>query len=150
MLTEKQHRNFWSKVRVNAATGCWEWTACRNRRYGGFQAAGKLMYAHRVAYVLQAGVIPDGLCVCHKCDNTLCVRGDHLFLGTAADNNKDRALKGRSCRTPGELRWSAKLTEAEVLAIRASTKTHRELAVEYGISNQQVSRIISRKRWAHL
>lgn len=87
---------FWSHV--EKTDGCWHWLAYRDRRdYGRFMvAAGKPMLAHRFSYLLAYGELPDDLHVCHHCDTPSCVRPDHLFLGTDADNLRDMARKGRA------------------------------------------------------
>ena len=89
---------FWSKVAKG--DGCWEWMAARDRKgYGMFQVGvGKTARAPRFAWELAHGPIPAGLHVLHRCDNPSCVRPDHLFLGTAADNNADKVAKGRQAR----------------------------------------------------
>jgi hypothetical protein len=88
---------FWSKVTL-APSGCWEWQAARNEAgYGviGY-GPGKTTLAHRVSYILCVGPIPDGMFVCHSCDNPRCVRPTHLWLGDNAANLRDMARKGRS------------------------------------------------------
>lgn len=78
--------------------GCWEWTGGRNPSgYGRVQLGSNWYLAHRVAWVLANGSIPEGMFICHHCDNPPCVRPDHLFVGTAKDNSHDMAAKGRGC-----------------------------------------------------
>lgn len=91
---------FWRRVRVDSGFKCWEWTGLVDQ--GGYgrlslREKGRVRSecAHRLAWRLAYGPIPDGLCVCHRCDNRRCVRIDHLFLGTPKDNTRDMIQKGR-------------------------------------------------------
>lgn len=89
--TEKER--FWSKVR--RGRGCWVWMGRRDKDGYGLSEQFGQVRAHRAAYVSKHGSIPDGMCVLHRCDNPPCVRPDHLWVGTQADNVRDAARKGR-------------------------------------------------------
>lgn len=103
---------FWSKVAVVPGDGCWEWIAGLkgNNGYGDFSlGVGRNIGAHRFAWAITNGPIGDGLFVCHRCDNRKCVRPDHLFLGTAGDNNRDMFAKGRAKPTTPPKVWGSGL-----------------------------------------
>lgn len=100
---------------------------------------------------MERGPIPGGYFVCHHCDNPLCVRPSHLFLGTASDNMTDKTAKGR--QTKGELVNTAKLSEAQVLEIRSKLSggaSRIELARVYGVGYSTISYIANGKSWKHL
>lgn len=102
---------FWSKVLIlSDLFSCWEWIGGRDDRnrqgYGKFSLRGRLTGAHRVAFELCYGAIPEGLQVLHHCDNRPCVRPEHLFLGTPKDNTDDMWAKGRGV-TPTIIQRSA-------------------------------------------
>jgi hypothetical protein len=86
---------FW--VKVEKSDGCWLWTGSRTKGYGYIARdnTGNPGYAHRISWEIRYGPIRGNLCVLHKCDTPLCVRPDHLFLGTKSDNAKDCVSKGR-------------------------------------------------------
>ena len=145
---------FWRHVRKSG--GCWEWTASTAAGYGTFGLDRDTMVgAHRFSWEFHFGPIPPGLYVCHHCDNKICVRPDHLFLGTAAHNNADRDRKGRrvSRSLHGEANPNAKLTADDVRAIRerrASGETTKALARAFGVSSPLISYIAHRKTWRHV
>jgi hypothetical protein len=146
---------FWDKVE-KIPGGCWVWTAGKIKRgYGRFRLNGKLVLAHRIAYQDLVGPIPEGLFVCHHCDNLSCVNPEHLFLGTVVDNVDDMMRKGRDVNPRGEQHGMAKLSENEVVEIRRRVaageyKSQTKLGKEFGVSNQLISRIASRGVWAHV
>ena len=133
---------------------CWNWSGSLNvQGYGVIRVAGKVHLVHRVAWELANGLIPDDLLVCHTCDNRRCVRLDHLWLGTAADNNADRAAKGRGIAQHGEDSNLSRLTEEQVLAIRARYAVGAksvDLARDFGVTRQGVWLIVTRKAWRHV
>jgi hypothetical protein len=93
---ESAEDRFYNQHSVNPQTHCWEWIgATAGRGYGRIQVNGEKVYAHRLSWQMHNGEIPDGLFVCHHCDNVLCVNPDHLFLGTHSDNMQDMVRKGK-------------------------------------------------------
>lgn len=147
--TLKMRLRFWSKVIKTEDDSCWEWKASFGfRDYGKFKVGPTYVAAHRVSYYLTYGPFDKNLNVCHKCDNPKCVRPDHLFLGTVADNNYDKILKGRHsyiCPT-------APLAQDKVDRIRELAKGKRnqkEIALQYGVERHVISRILNHKGAYH-
>ncbi|MGY4614787.1 DNA-binding CsgD family transcriptional regulator [Bradyrhizobium sp. USDA 4472] len=131
-----------------ASNGCWEWQARKDADgYGRIWVNSRVRSgaAHRVSYEVHCGAIPEGMHVLHRCDNRACINPDHLFLGTNFDNMADRNSKGRQRRGAGHGR--AKLSEADVSAIRSSGASGVEIAARFGMSESQVSRIRKGSNW---
>lgn len=163
------YERLWAKVQVRES-GCWEWTGARQRGrwYGIIHTERGSALTHRLVYQMTTGPIPDGICVCHRCDNPICVNPAHLFLGTIADNNADRHAKGRTRGARGEASPyrmapekyhrgeatpTSKLTEAQVREIRrrvAGGEPQRGIAREFGLGASQVCRIIRGRSWRHV
>lgn len=137
--------------KIGDMTDCWEWIGTKSATgYGQFFMQGKLEQAHRASWKIYNGKIPKGKCVCHGCDNRLCVNPYHLWLGTQADNVKDMMEKGRGIKASSENNGGVKLSWAEVDAIRnlyPQMKSHRKLAKQFRISRRQISRIVRNLSW---
>lgn len=141
-----------SKIKIDANSECWNWAESKYKDgYGSVRVKGKKLRAHRVSYQLYCGAIPDGMRVCHGCDNPACINPKHLFLGTQAENIDDMVAKGRQAR--GARVCGAKLIEADILVIRAAEGgrgLNSELARRFGVSGQQIADIRAGKYWAHV
>ena len=141
--------HFYDQTTSNPTTGCAVWLGLCNRQgYGRVRHKGRLESIHRLAYHLtNPEVCMDGLVVCHTCDNPTCIRIEHLFLGTHADNSADMVAKGR--HATGEAHPSAKLTDDQVEEIRKSYDGIRgqkaALARTYGVSRTYIGYIINRE-----
>lgn len=151
MFTDSELARFDAKT-VTAPNGCIEWTGALRTGYGQFHVRrlGANIPSHRASWMRHNGPIPNGLFVCHKCDNRKCVNPEHLFLGSPADNSADMVAKGRgkgSARLGAENPMS-KLKDFEVEAIKASTASCRELAEAFGVSKSQIHRIKKGVQWA--
>jgi hypothetical protein len=154
-IEDIDQERFWSKV--IKTDSCWIWAAYRNRKgYGTFQTKVRVpRLVHRLSYMIATGADPGEKCVCHSCDNPACVRPDHLFLGTLADNNLDMLKKGRASggSFPGELAPWSKLTAEDVLEIRTCYTFHgggRIAAEKFGVTPSAISSILRGKVWRHL
>ena len=144
---------FWEKVDVRSEAECWPWIGSIDTRgYGTIGADGgrPLMRAHRVSYEFAHGSIPDGLFVCHACDNRDCVNPNHLFAATQRENVRDMVRKGRRHSSAGDLNPSAKLRSDQVVAIRRDRRCSVEILAEYGISSSTLCSIRTHHTWRHL
>lgn len=134
---------FWA--RVDKSGECWDWLGGKDRDgYGKILTYGKYNRAHRFAWEIENGEIPDGMVVCHVCDRPCCVRLSHLFLGTVADNNKDCTVK---------LRHFSKLNELQVRIIRRCEKRvfkQKYLAEIFGVGQTIICNIRNGKKWNYL
>lgn len=161
--SEADQERFWEKADIQSTDDCWMWLG---RFFNDGEGYGQIkLYsgnrekhirhrfrAHRVAYFLAYGHLPDDLCVCHTCDNPSCVNPAHLFLGTDRENIQDRTNKLRDAK--GEQHGMHKLTTEqvqEIRKIRAARKLpYRMLGEMFGVTTTQIGWIIRRQSWKHL
>jgi hypothetical protein len=156
--TRSVAERLWEKAdRSGGPDSCWLWQKFRTKLgYGTFcDGDGKTVWAHRAAWIITHGPIPEGLEVCHNCpggDNPSCINPAHMFLGTRRENALDALAKGRTAR--GSRSGGAKLTEGQVITIRARYAaggiSQMQLSREYGVRDNLIHRIIKRKIWTHI
>ncbi len=147
-------QRFWDKViKEEKENGCWNWTGWFGQNgYGCFKINSAKAMSHRVSFRMNVGEIPKGMLILHKCDNPICIRPDHLFLGTNLDNIRDRHLKGRDAK--GEGHGRSKLNFQTVLEAREKRKklglSYRKLAKYFGVSKPAITDAILGRTWKSL
>ena len=143
---------FWSLVDKRGPDECWPWLGTGGHLgHGHFTVSGRNVGAHRFAYELAHGTVPDGLFICHHCDNPSCCNPAHLFAGTITDNHRDMVSKGRQLK--GEQFPQAKLTDdgvREVRRLRMAGLSQQAIADRFGVSQVVISLILRGKTWKHV
>lgn len=160
-LALRQSARFWAKVDKAGGSACWLWRAsvCKDG-YGkhaitapaGHTPKQRHFRAPRLSWEMANGIAPAELVVCHKCDTPACVRPDHLFLGTQAENRRDCAAKGRTAR--GEGAGNARLDEQSVIEIKLLAEAGKldigQMMQKYGMSKSAIWLIASGRNWRHV
>lgn len=145
---------FWSKVKIGDPEECWEWQGAKLSGYGRVPLGRRAQYAfaHRMAYQIAVGPIPEGLCVLHSCDNRPCCNPGHLHTGTRGDNIREAVERNRQAR--GESSGKAKLRSIDILTIQELYATggvsQQDIGNRIGISRREVSHILRGECWGHL
>lgn len=134
---------------IEKTNSCWLWNGTRTTEgYGVLHLKKKMIPAHRFMFERCVRTIPGGLLVRHKCDNPPCVNPDHLELGTPKDNSRDAIERGQQPR--GERQGAAKLTTADIVKIRADTRSLAQIAADFGVSFTNIHKIKKRQSWKHV
>lgn len=169
-LKSKAIRRFFSGIKKNSITGCWEWSRTKNNfGYGMMGVSTDAILVHRYSWMHHYGEIPDGLIVCHKCDNPSCANPEHLFLGTHKDNVHDKISKGRdnyrrktlrAKRVPkvkepskARSRSDTKLTPGQVKEIKFLLRggvKQAHVAKKFSVSRTTILFIKQGKMWRHI
>ena len=167
-MTPAELARFEAKVSPEPMSGCWLWTgAAISAGYGYFTSDGKTRRAHRVSFEHFSRPLLGNEMVCHRCDNRICVNPEHLFAGSASDNQADCVAKGRAKnRIPPHPKGIdchlSKLSEADVLEIRrayrpkqkvrrgSSPASSHGLAERFGVLPGAIMAIVNRRTWRHV
>lgn len=148
---EKEIERFLSRVDKKSESECWIWAGRTNPDgYGQFDCRNSTVPSHRYMWSMLNGEIPQGMVICHRCDNPKCVNPSHLFLGTVQDNVRDRDMKGRQADHAGTKNGRAVLDEngaIKVKELRKSGLTYKDISTEMGVSVGCVSHILNGRHW---
>ena len=146
--TPRQIEDFWKKVAPPNAKGCREWTGAKTHRGYGVKLNGVghgekvITHAHRMVGVIANGEIPEGMMVCHRCDNRPCCEAEHLFLGTAKENMADKIAKGRGVNPPlAMLKFSAEKV-AEIHALHKAGHTMRSIGRMLNCGHSSIRKVL--------
>lgn len=153
--------SFWEKVDIKGQNDCWNWKKSKKLNgYGQLLWNYKNVYSHRTAWILSNGDIPQGLFVCHKCDNPACCNPNHLWLGTPITNVLDMMNKGRyylnsnRAWAHGSTHYSSKFTNETIVKIRKmyedKPNQYKWLADLFNVSSNCIYAIVTRKTWKHV
>lgn len=159
-LYEPLEDKFKRRSKLNEETGCIEWLGSQmGMGYGSVHykldrnTKQKTGRAHRLAYQVFVGEIPEGMLVCHTCDNRKCINPKHLFLGTYLDNSRDKIRKGRAVYRRGENNQNAKLTEENIklsYQLRSEGWIYKDLGEKFSVSPSAIRSALSKKSWKHI
>lgn len=148
---------FWEKVNIGKPDECWNWIASvGSAGRGVFGVRGKHYVAPRMAWILTNGEIPEGMFICHTCDNGLCCNPNHLYVGTPSDNAKDREERGRGNRRIGQDDPKSKLTDDQVRFIKEHYKPFDKVYSQFGlarmmgVSRSTIENIVHGICWKHV
>lgn len=151
LVMKTTYERFIEKIKI--VDECWEWISSSDGRYGFFKFENLNYRSHRMSWMLHFGEIPQGMLICHKCDNMICVNPDHLFLGTQKDNVRDCIKKSRMNRPTGEKNNLSRFKESDIHEIRnlylEGISSH-EIAEKYSTSPSEICDILRCKIWKHL
>lgn len=158
-LTQTQIDAFWSKVEItDTPKSCWLWRGAKKPKgYGNVRINGLYLLAHRVAFELTSGALPEGFIVCHICDNPSCCNPSHLMLGTVKSNAADMLIKNRQKKkiyaARGEKNGNSKLSSKSVVSIRNlrnSGMKIKDIADKYRMSSTAISSVLTGETWSHV
>ena len=151
-LSVRNVAGFIRHIDLPTKEGCWNFVSVGANGYGNFQVRWKTVSAHRYSYEYFYGMSPGGDCVLHSCDNPLCVRPDHLFLGTNKDNSIDASKKGRLAS--GERNGNKKFTREDVAFMRKKYDSGEmrttDIARHFSCKPNTITMIVRRHNWKHL
>jgi len=158
-LSEDRIKTFWSYSTKDYASDneCWNWLKCKDQKgYGFFRINKKMVRAHRLSYMIYNKIdeIPEGMLICHKCDNPPCINPKHLFIGTPHDNSQDCLIKNRNKCFYGNENWNSKLNEKEVIEIRDlyynNIYSMKELGNIYEVTRELIGYIVIGTIWKNI